>query len=164
LGAQIFRDLANNIQTTNASLFTIIGSAIVLLALTKIVPDMVQGLINGTSFGGGGALSGGVAGAAAMAGGAVVAAGGAGRLASAQLAQRDAQGNPPAKSSVGRAAWVAGSAAYNLGSALARNIGHRLGGRAARGGRFGQSGMDMHERANRLREDQKKSGGEQDKQ
>ena len=51
LGAQIFRDLGAGVANDQAGLFTIIGAAIVMLAVTKSVPEMVQGLINGSSHG-----------------------------------------------------------------------------------------------------------------
>jgi type IV secretion system protein TrbL len=40
----------------NIDLVGIIGCSVILLALTKIIPEMVQGIINGTSIGSGGAL------------------------------------------------------------------------------------------------------------
>ena len=166
LGAQIFRDLATHVQTNNASLFVIIGSSIVLLALTIIVPNMVQGLINGTSFGESQSAlaSKGVAGAATATAGSTVLASGAGRLASAQLAQRDAEGRSP-RGAMGRAGYWTMATVRNMGSALVRNIGHRLGGRAAFGNRVGQAGMALHEQANemrgRQRENAKQNGGGQ---
>jgi type IV secretion system protein TrbL len=145
LGAQIFTDLAASVETNNASLFVIIGSSIVLLALTKIIPEMIQGLINGTSFGGGSAMTSTAAGAVAVGASAAVATRGAGRLASEQLA---AQETPPAGGAMGRGVWMAGAMARNLSEAVLDNIGQRLGGRAAHGTRLGQSGMAMHEQAN----------------
>ena len=156
LGAQTFTTLADNVETNNSSLFVIVGSSIVMLALTKIVPEMVQSLINGTSFGGGGALTGTAVAAAAVAASAVVATRGAQRLASEQLATRD---TPPA-GAMGRGAWMAGQTLRNLGGALLDNIGQRLGGRAAHGTRLGQAGMAMHEKANDIRRvREQKEGG-----
>ena len=65
LGQQIFNQLMQNFQTNTSDLLVAVGSAIVMLALTKIIPDMIQGLLNGVSVGNGGVLSGMVAGAAA---------------------------------------------------------------------------------------------------
>ncbi len=65
LGQQIFNQLMQNFQTNTSDLLVAVGSAIVMLALTKIIPDMIQGLLNGVSAGNGGVLSGMVAGAAA---------------------------------------------------------------------------------------------------
>lgn len=50
--------------------FIMVGSAIVTLVLTRSVPDMVQGLINGTSLASGAAITGAAAavGAATVAG------------------------------------------------------------------------------------------------
>ena len=154
LGAQVFKDLAANASTDNTTLFVCIGSAIVMLALTKIVPDLVQGLINGTSFGGGGALAGAAAGAvtgtATAAVGGSMAVRGASSLAGAQLGERDLAGTAP-RSSMGRAAWLVGASVRNLGSALTQNAGDRLGGRALHGTRLGQTGRGLSERAERLR-------------
>lgn len=153
LGAQTFNALAANVETNNASLFVIVGSSIVMLALTKIVPEMVQGLINGTSFGGGGALTGTAVAAAAVAASAVVATRGAQRLASEQLAGRE---TPPAGGAMGRGVWMAGTMARNLGGAVLDNIGQRLGGRAAHGTRLGQVGLAMHERATMMRNERER--------
>ncbi len=56
LGMQIFNQLVQNFQTDSTDLLICTGCAIVMLALTKIIPDMIQGLINGTSTASAGAM------------------------------------------------------------------------------------------------------------
>jgi type IV secretion system protein TrbL len=73
LGAQVFRELGASVTTNTASLFVIIGSAIVMFAVTKNVPELVQGLINEASVGSGGTLVAAATGAAAtMIGGGMI--------------------------------------------------------------------------------------------
>ena len=147
LGAQVFQELEANAGTNSTTLFICIGSALVMLALTKIIPDMIQGLINGTSFGASGALGGAVAGAATGAAAGVtaggMAVGAAVTLARAQNEQRAAQGEAPR--------GVFGQAARNLGGALVENVGHRLSGRAHFGHRFGQTAYAMERQAEQIR-------------
>ena len=58
LGQQIFNQLIQNFQTNTSDLLVAVGSAIVMLALTKIIPDMIQALINGVSVSGNAAMVG----------------------------------------------------------------------------------------------------------
>ena len=67
LGQQIFNTLLQNYQANTSDLLVSVGSAIVMLALVKIIPDLIQGLINGVSIGGGGVLIGTGTGAASSA-------------------------------------------------------------------------------------------------
>ena len=44
---QLFQEWSRNFGNTNSDIFVVVGSAIVMLALVKVIPDMMQGLING---------------------------------------------------------------------------------------------------------------------
>lgn len=133
IGAQIFQQLATDVQTSNESLFVIIGSAIVMLAVTRTVPEMVQGLINGASVGNGGAMVGtgmGAIGAGAATGMLLK---GAGSLANAQSAE-DKQNGVSWQERMAR--WPVRAAANvgkGVGAAMS-NIGDRISGRAMHGG------------------------------
>jgi type IV secretion system protein TrbL len=148
LGAQVFQELATTARTNNTTLFICIGSAIVMLALTKIIPDMIQGLINGTSFGASGALGsvvwGATKGTAAGVAAGGMAVGAARDLARAQNEERAAQGEAPRS--------LFGQTVRNLGGALLDNVGHRLSGRAHFGHRFGQTAYAMERQADETRQ------------
>jgi type IV secretion system protein TrbL len=60
-----------NIQQSNSQLFCVIGASIVMLALTKSIPDIIQGLVTGVTV----SAHTGLATAAAAAGGAALGAG-----------------------------------------------------------------------------------------
>ncbi|MBI4723826.1 MAG: P-type conjugative transfer protein TrbL [Rhodomicrobium sp.] len=146
LGQQIFNTLLSNFEANSSDLIICVGSAIVMLALTKIIPDMIQGLINGTSIGGGGALIGAAAGAAGAAWGTAKGAGGAGmaayrssKLASEQMQDAKASGG----GGPGRALRMAG----NLIQAGLDTIGGRLSGRVKFGTFGGQMADALKERA-----------------
>ena len=51
LGQQIFQALSQSFEAKTTDIFVVVGSAIVMLALVKIVPEMIQALINGASVG-----------------------------------------------------------------------------------------------------------------
>ena len=51
LGQQIFQTLSQSFEAKTTDIFVVVGSAIVMLALVKIVPEMIQALINGASVG-----------------------------------------------------------------------------------------------------------------
>ena len=116
LGQQIFNQLMQNFQTNTSDLLVAVGSAIVMLALTKIIPDMIQGLLNGVSAGNGGVLSGMVAGAAAGTAAGVASSYMAGTsaytLASSQSGVTGLRGAP---GNMARAAGNLASAAYQHG-------------------------------------------------
>ncbi|AWK88609.1 P-type conjugative transfer protein TrbL [Azospirillum thermophilum] len=144
LGQAMILSWEAQIVTNTSDVFVIVGSAVVMLAVTKVVPDMVQSLINGTSPSGGGALVGATAavggaavGALAGAAGAGMAVGGASKLASAQLASSGLSSSPPPAF----AARMAARAAGNLGQAAVQDLGRRLSGRSygTMGGRMGES-------------------------
>ena len=122
--------------------------AIVLLALTLKVPDLIQGLLSGSSLHG----AGGLAGAAATVGGAVatvatggvglgVAARAAGSLASQQLGASE---STTMAGRLGRFASLTGATAANLASAAKDDVGGRLAGtRTNRGSMPFRMGADL---------------------
>jgi type IV secretion system protein TrbL len=160
LGLTFIKEWATDFNVEdNVSLVGMIGCSVVLLALTKIVPDMLQGVINGSSIGSGAALTSALravaaatAGAAAGAAGASMATKGAGALASEQLKTAQATGTGPS-SAMGKAGFMAGNMAMNMSSALKSDLGSRLSG-STTGGRMAGSMMD---RANELRSKRSKS-------
>ncbi len=117
------------------SIFVLVGVSIIFVAITRLIPEMVQSLINGTSLASGAGL---YATAAGLAGGAVAGVVGgtmatrsAARLASEQLAAAEAEGTAP-QTALGRAAFIPTSTARNLGRQAVIDIGSRLGGRMAK--------------------------------
>jgi type IV secretion system protein TrbL len=154
LGETMIQGWVQGFETKNTDIFIMVGSSIVMLALVRIIPDMVQGLINGTSFASGGALTGAAAavggaavGVAAGMAGASMAVNAAGKLASAQVAAQTAAGAGPT-SQMGRFASLTGNTLKNLGSSAAQDVGKRLSGRPAHGtigGRMSES-MNMQRR------------------
>jgi type IV secretion system protein TrbL len=154
---QLFNQLAANFSTTNSDIFIVIGTTVVLVALTMTVPDMIQGLINGSSLGRGDALNRAVSqGIVAPAGtaaaktvpGAAMALWSAGRLAGRQQSAADANGGA-ATSQAGRFAQMTGRTLGNLGRAVAQTAGDRLSGRVAFGTFGGQMSSRMDEQAGR---------------
>lgn len=144
LGQAMIQSWEARLVNNTSDVFVIVGSGIVMLAITKVVPDMVQSLVNGTAPSGGGALvgaaaavGGAVAGVAAGAAGAGMAVGGATRLASTQLATSGLSSSPPAAFAGRLATRTAG----NLGQAAVQDLGRRLSGRSygTMGGRMGES-------------------------
>ena len=51
LGQQIFQTLSQSFEAKTTDIFVVVGSAVVMLALVKIIPEMIQALINGASVG-----------------------------------------------------------------------------------------------------------------
>lgn len=169
LGQQILNEWSMQAQTGTWDLddaLTIAAASIVFLAITKVIPEMVQGLINGSSLSTGSpitALAAGTAGAigaaagmatgGAMSGlgmgaGAVAAGRGAMDLASEQM--KDSGDQPASKGA--RFAALTGMAAKETGSQLMQNLGQRFRGEIRHGSMGGQMGHEMHQKAERLRE------------
>lgn len=116
----------------NLDVILIIGCSIVFVALVKIIPDLVQGLINGTSMASGGALTsaaaavgGATLGAASSVVGTSMATKSAGSLASEQLKTAQANGTAP-QSAMGTAGFLAKSMAQNLGGSASENLGSQF--------------------------------------
>lgn len=120
-----------------------IGSSIVLLVVSWVIPEDFANLISPGAFSHGGALLGAGAGAAGAVGaagvgaagiatniaGAGALAGSAARLASTQVARSMAIGSGPS-SSVGRIAALTGHTVRNMASATAQDVGRRLSGQS----------------------------------
>lgn len=157
IGASMIQGWQNNPQVTITDACVMVGCSVVMLALVKTIPDLVQSMVNGTAFTSGGALAGAagaVAGAAAGAAAGFVGAGaavaGAGNLASAQLASSTAAGTGPT-SRMGRMAALTGNTAKNLGSSAMSDIGNRLSGRAHHGNMGGRMAGNMFSQAGEMR-------------
>ena len=135
VGTNMIIKWANTFQGQNsAQVYILIGAAIVLLAITKVLPDNLQKIVGGSSLSSGTGLLGAAAAvggattavAAGIAGGGAMA-GNAYRLASAQLDQKDDQGSAP-QSRVARAVALTGYTAKNLATAPLADVGRRLSG------------------------------------
>lgn len=159
IGKNLMEDWLNKFNANeNFDVVVVIGASIVMLALVKTVPDMVQGLINGASVGTGGALTaaaatvGGAVGAVAGAAvGASMATGSAAKLASEQLLDAKTAGNAPT-SKMGTAGFMMGSMAKNLGSSLKQDIGSRFSGQNhGHGNMGGRMSGDMSRQAQELK-------------
>ena len=148
LGQQIFNQLIQNFQTNTSDLLVAVGSAIVMLALTKIIPDMIQALINGVSVSGNAAMVGAAVGIGTAATWGTIkgtaATGMVGyrssKLASEQMQDAQASGSwfKP-----GRGLRMAG----NVALAAADTLGARLSGRMHYGTWGGQMAQSLKERA-----------------
>lgn len=168
IGTGLITSWASNFNDLTAnSLCILVGCAIVLFALVKVLPETMQRIVNGSSMATGSAL----AGAAAAVGGAVglgalgalgtgPAVGNAMRLAGAQIDAADAKaseasgGAAPQRSRVGRAAALTGYTARNVASAATADIGRRLSGQHPRHGVMsGRMSADLANRARLLRDD-----------
>lgn len=138
-----------------ASLMTMVGLALVCCYLTKTIPDLIGGMISGTSMGGGSAIGGmavaGAAGAAAAAAGALGAAGsggaagagaaGAGGIGGGGLAaaiNSSFAGGSGAAGAVGAGSSMTGAASSSVGTSIGgsatangASAGSRIGGSAA---------------------------------
>ena len=141
-----------------------LGFAVVMLALVKVIPDMVQALISGASFTGGGALVGAMGGMAASAGGAMsamssageaaigagMAMNSAGKLASEQL--KSSSNNESAPKGTGAQFMTsAAMATGNLAKAAMADIGSRLSGQhMGHGTMGGRMSADMNFQAGQL--------------
>lgn len=157
VGASLFADWSDKSVTTIDDAIVMVGFTVVMAALVKVIPDLVQSMVSGSTFqnGGalaavGGAIAGGAAGFAAGMIGAGSAAHGAGKLAREQLATAEGQGTAPG-SAAGRFMHLAGATARNLSGAAMEDLGARLGGRAYHGTMGGRMGDRMRSRATELR-------------
>jgi type IV secretion system protein TrbL len=148
LGQQVFNALAANFETNSVDVFVVIGSAIVMLALTWFLPQLIQGMINGTAMGGNPA---GVwrtyQNIGSATGGSLYAVYESGKLASEQIAEAQAAGRP--------ASWVRAPAlmAKNFVATSFETLGGRLGGRIRFGTFPGQIGEEMRQKALRMKDE-----------
>ena len=164
VGQTLFADFAAaGIDDINDGI-VMLGFAVVMLALVKVIPDMVQALISGASFTGGGALVGAMGGMAASAGGAMsamssageaaigagMAMNSAGKLASEQL--KSSSNNEIAPKGTGAQFMTsAAMATGNLAKAAMADIGSRLSGQhMGHGTMGGRMSADMNFQAGQL--------------
>lgn len=153
LGETMIRSWLQTLGTTSTDMMVMIGCSIVMLALVKSVPDIVQGLINGSSVGHGAALMGAassVAGAATAVAAAVTG-GGAAVAASYKLAREQLSAKLMSSSDKGWTGALASQTLGNLASAAKADIGHRLSGRAHHGHMSWRMTESMAERAAQVR-------------
>lgn len=160
LGERLIREMASEFNSNNLEdILIMLGVSVVFFVITRNIPQMVQGLINGTSFGHAGtlssAISAGVAAGVATIAGSGYTAVGAAKLASEQLKTSDAAGTAP-ESKLARAANWTGSAVKNLGKASIDDIGGRLSGRPSYGTMGGRMGRTMHQKAKDMAADRQK--------
>jgi type IV secretion system protein TrbL len=153
LGQQVFNALAANFETNSVDVLVVIGSAIVMLALTWFLPQLIQGMINGTAMGGNPASVWQLyqnVGAFTLAGGYAVYQ--ANKLASEQIADAQAEGHPAPN----RGFQILG----NLLSFPVETLGGRLGGRIRFGTFPGQMGEEMRQRRLRMQDEREKRHGQ----
>jgi type IV secretion system protein TrbL len=164
LGAQIIGSWASLPEgqsvlapvNATSNILVIVGSTLVLSVLVKSVPEMIQGLINGTAINTNTGLASGVAQLA----GSVYALGmvvsSARELAREQITE--AQGSGQSGSGMIRRSLG------NMGRAAVANIGNRLSGRAVHGSRIGQMAGELDREARDLhstREQREKAAARQ---
>lgn len=146
LGESVIKAQAAAVDPASAQkpedVLVMVGFGIVMLALTKTIPDTVQGLINGVSTGNaGGNIVAGTVGGMVGAGvgqalGAGSAVGNSYRLASQQLSGGEGGSKPGFGSLTSRAL-------QNLGGAAASDMGARLAGHSRHGTMGGRMGHSM---------------------
>ncbi len=157
IGESMLQGWLAGFTTINATaLCVMIGCSIVMVALVMVLPALVQGLMNGTSVGHGGAMTAAAAMVGAGTAGVALGIVGSGavltnsaRLARTQLGASD---NPPA-SRMGRLAVMTGSTARNLGSSVLTDVGRRLSGQVHHGRSSWRMASDLGNRNRLARED-----------
>lgn len=137
----------------------IIGASIVMLALTFSIPNIIQGMINGSSMGSfnpvtaaAGAVAGGAVGAGALLAGGGMAMSGAAKLASEQLKAADAAGTGPT-TGLGRAGALAAGTMSNLAKGGLNDVGQRLAGRVRAGNAPASIGQSLHDSAEKMQKE-----------
>jgi type IV secretion system protein TrbL len=143
LGAQIIAGWASLPEgqsvlapvNATSNILVIVGSTLVLSVLVKTVPEMIQGLINGTAFNTGTGLAAGIAQLAGSVYALGMVVGNARELAREQITE--AQGSGQSGSGMIR------RSVGNIGGAALANIGNRLSGRAVHGSRIGQMAGEL---------------------
>jgi type IV secretion system protein TrbL len=151
LGAQIIGSWASLpegqsvIAPVNATsnILVIVGSTLVLSVLVKTVPEMIQGLINGTAINTNTGLAAGIAHLAGSVYALGMVVGSARVLAREQITEAQSSG----QSGPGMMRRSLG----NIGGAAIANIGNRLSGRAVQGTRIGQMAGELSREARDLR-------------
>lgn len=140
IGLQIVNGMATKAQPDLADMLSAVGVSVVLIALVKILPDVVQGMITGASFSSGGALIG----AAAAVGGGVGGLAAGGMMMAAGAGAAGVAGAKTALSSLGSSASVgarvsaaakgaAVGATRDFAGLAGKDLGRRLSGRPGSG-------------------------------
>lgn len=134
LGLTLARQWVSLDYTEFETSVIIIGCSIVLAGVTKMVPELVQGMIQGASVTSAAPMIGAATSMAAAAGAAATAGVGAGMalhsatsMAAGQLGAATAAGAGPTTAG-GRAAFMLSNTAKNLGSSAMQDIGGKLAG------------------------------------
>jgi type IV secretion system protein TrbL len=151
LGAQIIGSWASLPEgqsvlapvAATSNILVIAGSTLVLSVLVKTVPEMIQGLINGTAINTNTGLATGIAQLAGSVYALGMVVGSARELAREQITETQASG----QSGPGMISRSLG----NMGGAAVTNIGNRLSGRAVHGSRIGQMAGELDREARDLR-------------
>lgn len=145
-----------------SQILEIVGASIVMLALVFSIPNIVQGIINGSSpgshnalTGAAAAVAGGVAGAAAVAAGGFMAGSGAMKLASEQMKAADAAGTG-ASTGLGRVGGFISATSKNLGQSAMSDVGAKLSGRVRGGNAAGRMGAAMNDQAAHMQKERTK--------
>ena len=140
LGLELMNSWMSNTDPKSfEDILGIIGCSVILLALTKVIPEIVQGIINGTSIASGGALTSAVAAVSGAAAGAAVATAGQSsavsssfKLASEQLKSSNADGGSPTVGGQrGSMLGLISQAGKNYAGGLASDLGGRLTGQTS---------------------------------
>jgi hypothetical protein len=126
-----------------SNILVIVGSTLVLSVLVKTVPEMIQGLINGTAINTNTGLAAGIAQLAGSVYALGMVVGNARELAREQITESQASG----QSGPG----IMRRSLGNIGGAAVANIGNRLSGRAVHGSRIGQMAGELDRQARDLR-------------
>jgi type IV secretion system protein TrbL len=167
LGESLLLDWSAQMQAGDFGIddvMMIAAASLVFVAITKVIPEMVQGLISGSSFATGGALSGMVAEAigttaavsAGLASGGASSAAGAAAVAhgSYNLASETLKSDPNYQRGSSRAHFAAltGEAIKGTVSHIGGNLGQRFRGEIRHGNPGAQVGYSMNQEAAKLRE------------
>jgi len=157
IGEAMIKSWADNLGPSGvpadfSEVMVMLGSAIVMLALTKTIPDTVQGIINGVSPGSGMALPAAAAAVGGAAAGAAASAlgGGAAVSAASKLASEQGKASGKGGTGFGAVASHVGQMGKNLTGAAANDVGARLGGQAQRGTTGGRMAQSMSSKARQL--------------
>lgn len=174
LGESMLLDWSAQMQAGDISIddvMMIAAASLVFVAITKVIPEMVQGLISGSSLATGGALSGMVAEAigtmaavsAGLASGGASSAVGAAAVTqgSYNLASESLKSNPGYQRGSARSHFAAltGEAIKGSVSHMGENLGQRFRGEIRHGNVGSQVGYSMNQEAAKLRE--LRQGGQQ---
>lgn len=167
LGQSILQDWSAQMQVGTFDIDDVLmigAGSIVFLAITKVIPEMVQALVNGSSLATGGALSGMVTGAIgamtgataalALGGGSSVAGAAAAAHGGYSLASEALKSDPTYQRGSTRShlAALTGEAIKGSASHISSNLGQRFRGEVRHGNMGGQIGYSMRQEAAKIKE------------